>query len=330
VVSDYGVAGAEGTQFAVFAGPDRNTFEVYQGRVSVQPAIPGATPLAIEAGYGALLERAAQPQVYPLPEHRIRAVLGNVRAADAAAVLDYEPIPLADPRRAPAPADPAAVREAQHWLQVLGYDPGPETGELNERTVVAIRRFQSDTGHPGTPVVDDALLEALAAEWKKRTEVIRDRAQPEGQTPGLPTPPEGKSYPPGYLTLDQIRRCAIDRISLDREKLAVDDELRQLNAAIESLNEQTAELQRQHAALENTDEAAVDAFNERVEAHRARMRRLEEGPQHAYDQHVAEWNGAQDEINERCIDKRVWRDDVDQVKRELGLKRFPFKVVSGS
>ena len=258
-------------------------------------------------------------------QNAIRATLiGKALAIVASALIFTTSAPAAQDGESAA-----QVREVQYLLQKLGYDPGPETGEVSEPTLRAIRGFMADTGRTGDPLIDQSLITALETEWKKRTEPVRERLQPEGPTPGLPTPPEGKTYPPDHLTLEQIRRCVIDKISSDQQRTRLEDELRGLNEAVAALNETAAVLQGDYAALDSSDEAAVDAYNVRVEAYRARVREHEAGPMQAYERRAAEWNALQAELNQRCANKPVWRDDLDRVKQDLGLKRFPFSVVSG-
>ena len=328
VKSEYGVAGAEGTQFAVFAGPESNSIEVYDGSVTIEPEIQGGAPLVIEVGYGVLLEPDEAPQIYPLPEAQMQEILGRVRFVDAAAVLEYEPIPVAAlPSEVKVP-DPELVRQAQQWLHDLEYDPGPVTGELSDQTVAEIGRFKADTGQPGDLEVNQALIDSLKAEWKRRNMTIIDALPPEPETLGLPTPPEGKTYPPDHLTPEDIRRCAIDKIKFDRRKQALDEELKQLNSLSKVLDDEASEIDRQRSALDGQDQATVDAFNAGVDAYNVRRRQHNDGPVREYNRHGEDLQAVQREINNLCTEKWMYREDIEKVKEDLGLERFPFTLIS--
>ena len=57
------------------------------------------------------------------------------------------------------------IRQAQRRLKTVGFDPGPETGTMNPRTIEALRSFK--LAHGGLPVdgeLDEATREALMVE----------------------------------------------------------------------------------------------------------------------------------------------------------------------
>ncbi len=56
-----------------------------------------------------------------------------------------------------------AIRNVQGILNKNGYDAGPADGVMGERTKIAIKAFQKDSGLQPTGNVDKALVEALLA-----------------------------------------------------------------------------------------------------------------------------------------------------------------------
>jgi hypothetical protein len=56
---------------------------------------------------------------------------------------------------------PELVRTIQQGLTMLGYDPGPVTGQMNQQTAVAIVRFESDRGMEVTGQATPALSAAI-------------------------------------------------------------------------------------------------------------------------------------------------------------------------
>ncbi|MEX2616171.1 MAG: peptidoglycan-binding protein [Alphaproteobacteria bacterium] len=60
------------------------------------------------------------------------------------------------------------VRRAQHKLDRLGYDIGPDDGEIGWRTRNAVRQFQTDRGLRADGEIDRALLDALDASLQAR------------------------------------------------------------------------------------------------------------------------------------------------------------------
>ena len=67
-----------------------------------------------------------------------------------------------DPFRSPSPSYDA-VRQAQSYLALLGYDTGSMDGLPGERTTAAVRQFQQDQGLTPTGRVSDELLVLLRA-----------------------------------------------------------------------------------------------------------------------------------------------------------------------
>jgi peptidoglycan hydrolase-like protein with peptidoglycan-binding domain len=56
----------------------------------------------------------------------------------------------------------ALVRQGQQRLQVLGYEPGPPSGEMDGKTIEALKKFQADHGLvPFADKIDQKLLDAL-------------------------------------------------------------------------------------------------------------------------------------------------------------------------
>lgn len=64
-------------------------------------------------------------------------------------------------RKTSVVSDPA-VKEAQTYLSILGYDVGPSDGVMGAKTRDAIALYRSDFGLPGDPQVDAELLDHLA------------------------------------------------------------------------------------------------------------------------------------------------------------------------
>ena len=80
-----------------------------------------------------------------------------------------------DPVRPPDPSRDT-VRQAQTYLALLGYDPGPVDGQPGRRTTAAVRRFQQDLGMTSTGRISEELLallkEAAAARQKEPAEPV--------------------------------------------------------------------------------------------------------------------------------------------------------------
>lgn len=89
------------------------------------------------------------------------ALLGD---PDARAALAKKPAPKPDPVKA-ADAKPSTeiIGAVQHMLTELGYDAGRIDGVIGDKTRIAIRKFQSDSGLPQTGVATEELLELLTA-----------------------------------------------------------------------------------------------------------------------------------------------------------------------
>jgi peptidoglycan hydrolase-like protein with peptidoglycan-binding domain len=83
-----------------------------------------------------------------------------------------------------------AVQGAQQRLQVLGYEPGSADGVMGSRTVIALKKFQSDHGLSVTGVLDQKTLDALSAKDAKE-----EQKTPTGQGKKT-TSPVQKGAPP--------------------------------------------------------------------------------------------------------------------------------------
>jgi peptidoglycan hydrolase-like protein with peptidoglycan-binding domain len=57
--------------------------------------------------------------------------------------------------------DQQTILEVQQQLQAAGYNPGPQSGHMNEETRRAIRDFQRTKGLPATGLVDRQTFSAL-------------------------------------------------------------------------------------------------------------------------------------------------------------------------
>jgi hypothetical protein len=66
----------------------------------------------------------------------------------------------------PVVASKRTIQAAQQQLEGLGYAPGPADGAMGSRTIVALKKFQSDHGLPATGVFDQGTLNALGAAVK--------------------------------------------------------------------------------------------------------------------------------------------------------------------
>lgn len=94
-----------------------------------------------------------------------------------------------------------AVQRAQQRLQVLGYEPGSADGVMGSKTVIALKKFQSDHGLSVTGVLDQKTLDALSAKDAKEEQKPPTAAPPvpEATQPGQgkkTTSPVQKGAPP--------------------------------------------------------------------------------------------------------------------------------------
>ena len=86
-----------------------------------------------------------------------------------------------DPVRPPDPSRDT-VRQAQTYLALLGYDPGPVDGQPGRRTTAAVRRFQQDLGMTPTGRISEELLALLKVAAAARQ---KEPAEPVGSGSGF-------------------------------------------------------------------------------------------------------------------------------------------------
>ena len=56
------------------------------------------------------------------------------------------------------------------------------------------------------------------------------------------------------------------------------------------------------------------------------QKRLNEGPVAVYNTKVEKQKALEKEVDELCVGRRVYNVDVKLVMKNLGLKKFPFKL----
>ena len=87
-----------------------------------------------------------------------------VAAAVCSGRTAFPQVRVSQPTTAPTTLTAATgttVQEAQKRLRALGYAPGSADGVIGSRTLVALKKFQTDQGVSATGVLDDKTLSAL-------------------------------------------------------------------------------------------------------------------------------------------------------------------------
>ena len=88
---------------------------------------------------------------------------GDVMSQLEAALAEPTPVSVSgDPVHSSGPSHDA-MRQAQSYLALLGYDTGPMDGLLGERTTAAVRQFQQDMGVTSTGRISEELVALLRA-----------------------------------------------------------------------------------------------------------------------------------------------------------------------
>jgi peptidoglycan hydrolase-like protein with peptidoglycan-binding domain len=142
----------------------RNTAESRSWVITLQigPLIPAPGPaaapapspvVASPAQIAAVPSPEPQPQPAPTPapsETASAPVTTAPVAASTAAVFRLADLPLLE-RGLGLGSGGAVVATLQQQLQHLGYHQGPADGRLDEQTVEAVRRFQTEAGVTGDP-----------------------------------------------------------------------------------------------------------------------------------------------------------------------------------
>lgn len=94
------------------------------------------------------------------------AVAVLVAAAPGPAVGQGAIAPPANSPSDPTALDLASVQKLEEQLQAAGFDPGPIDGKADERTLTAVRQYQSVRGLRPTGRLDAETQAALLAEQK--------------------------------------------------------------------------------------------------------------------------------------------------------------------
>ena len=123
---------------------------------------------------------------------------GHVEAAPSA--MPDGPVPPPRPSR-------EAVLQAQTYLALLGYDPGPLDGWQGERTTAAVRRFQSDLDMTPTGQISEALLLLLVVAASDPQE---EPAEPERSGSGFTVGAHGEVVT-NHHVVDGCARVAVGR-----------------------------------------------------------------------------------------------------------------------
>ncbi len=323
VETEFGPAAAEGTIFYVKVDTERIGIRVFEGRVRVDPVAEGAQPLRLQPGDITIMRRNEIPTKRSMSEDQINEVLSKVRRVERAISpytgrrINHPPAPPLAP-----PAKEKLVREVQRLLLSLGYDPGPVDGKETQHTLAAVTEFKRDQYLPGLPRIDQQLLTAL-----KRAKAELDRRRPlepidRGSVAGLETPPGGKVYGHGVMTLDGLIEC----IRLRQRIQALDSNLEQPRAAYKAEKAQLDALDRQLARsrqnLDRTDESAVKRYNAEVARRDSRIKR--------FNKQVEELNARQAPLRnlnetwmQRYNKQRYYIDDMVAARDTLRLDYVP-------
>ena len=126
-----------------------------------------------------------------------------------------------DPVRPPDPSRDT-VRQAQTYLALLGYDPGPVDGQPGRRTTAAVRRFQQDLGMTPTGRISEELLALLKAAAAARQ---KEPAEPVGSGSGFLVSGDGEIVTNHHV----VDGCA--RVSVGRAGTSHDATVRAVDAA---------------------------------------------------------------------------------------------------
>ena len=126
-----------------------------------------------------------------------------------------------DPVRPPDPSRDT-VRQAQTYLALLGYNPGPVDGQPGRRTTAAVRRFQQDLGMTPTGRISEELLALLKAAAAARQ---KEPAEPVGSGSGFLVSGDGEIVTNHHV----VDGCA--RVSVGRAGTSHDATVRAVDAA---------------------------------------------------------------------------------------------------
>jgi len=127
----------------------------------------------------------------------------------------------------------ALVRQAQRYLEILGYEVDA-SGNLDEATALAITAFEEDQGLPDRGVVDPGFLRSLEDAWHMAEDDIWRRAQTESTTAAvtryLRAYPEGRHTSAARERIEQLqsvaeRRELIESIQRELVRLGRDVEI---------------------------------------------------------------------------------------------------------
>lgn len=326
VKTRFGTAGAEGTIFQVQASSNKVLIGVFEGKVRVEAeGVPPPPAIVAESMEAVVLRREQPPEKIPMQLIETKSFVTRVRDIERLIAATSHATPVPDPSDLKAEFR-KQVQEAQTLLVALGYDPGATDGELSTQTTTAVRLFNRDQSLQGEPVIDQALLKALRAEWQRRNAQFIAEQPEQTEKVGIPPPPGGKQYGGKILTVQELRTCAIRGVELQKGDAALARDSKVLEAEQEKLNQESRALDAELASLDKSDPQAVDRHNAEVDRLKDKQKRFNEGALAAYNKKASKLDALNREIKVLCDNRIAYSDDIEAVMKDLGLKSFPLKL----
>jgi hypothetical protein len=115
------------------------------------------------------------------------------------------------------------------------------------------------------------------------------------------------------LTRDQLRQCLAEDDRLKKEAVDAVEAQRALERDRAEIDRQGADIETQKGAIDKSDQAAVDAYNERLQA-RGKLIEAYRTQVPKFNQRIEALNASKAAYTKECTDRKYFEDDYEAIK----------------